>query len=263
MVLHNLIDLLSKLIRRRPRIESGQQMQRMNLYFRIAHWGVMLSFPLLVFTGFALKFPDSWWSWPLTRWGAQYNLRGDLHRMAAILLLASVVYHAIHLSVNRRDRAFLKAMFPKWKDGKDMVHVFTFNLGLTKKNPQFGKFNYAEKLEYLAFIWGTLVMAISGFLLWFNNFTLKHFPKWVADAATAVHYYEALLATFSILLWHFYIVIFDPVVYPMDAAWLTGKVSADHFRHARPEYFRSMEKAGMVDQPEVEPETGHEGGDQK
>ncbi len=249
MVLHNLIDLLSKLIRRRPRIESGQQMQRMNLYFRIAHWGVMLSFPTLVFTGFALKFPDSWWSRPFSWWGGHSDLRGDLHRIAAVLLLASTVYHAIHLTVNRRDRAFVKAMMPKWRDLTDMLHVFSFNLGLTKKNPQFGKFNYAEKLEYLAFIWGTIVMAISGFLLWFNNFTLRHFPKWVADAATAVHYYEALLATFSILLWHFYIVIFDPVVYPMDNAWLTGKTSADHYRHTRPGYFRSLEKAGLVESP--------------
>ncbi len=252
MILHNLVDLFSKLIRRRPRHESGQQMQRMNLSFRIAHWGVMLSFPMLVLTGFALKFPDSWWSRPLSRWGGHYDLRGDLHRIAAIVLLASTVYHAIHISVNRRDRAFLKAMLPKWKDVTDMFHVFSFNLSLTKKGPQFGKFNYAEKLEYLAFIWGTIIMAISGFLLWFNNFTLRHFPKWVADAATAVHYYEALLATFSILLWHFYIVIFDPVVYPMDAAWLTGKTSADHYRHTRPEYFRALEQAGLVDS--IEPD---------
>jgi len=250
MVLHNLIDLLSKLIRRRPRHESGQQMHRMNLSFRIAHWGVMLSFPMLVFTGFALKFPDSWWSRPLSRWQGHYDIRGDLHRIAAIVLLASTVYHAIHLSVNRRDRAFLRAMLPEWKDVTDMLHVFSFNLGLTKKDPQFGKFNYAEKLEYLAFIWGTVVMAISGFLLWFNNFTLQHFPKWVADAATAVHYYEALLATFSILLWHFYIVIFDPVVYPMDTAWLTGKTSSDHYRHTRRKYFRALEQAGLVDSAE-------------
>ena len=33
--------------------------------------------------------------------------------------------------------------------------------------------------------------------VWFNNFTLRHFPKWISDAATAIHYYEALLATFS------------------------------------------------------------------
>jgi hypothetical protein len=83
-------------------------------------------------------------------------------------------------------------------------------------------------------------MTLSDFLLWFNNFALRHFPKWVSDAATAVHWYEALLATFSILLWHFYMVIFDPLVYPADLAWLTRKAPAD-YRHSRPEYFRFLE----------------------
>ena len=92
-------------------------------------------------------------------------------------------------------------------------------------------------------MWGTVVMTVSGCLLWFNNFTLRHFPKWVSDAATAVHYYEALLATFSILLWHFYMVMFDPLVYPMDTAWLNGKVPADHYRHSRPAYYRALERA--------------------
>ncbi len=98
-------------------------------------------------------------------------------------------------------------------------------------------------------MWGTVVMTVSGFLLWFNNFTLRHFPKWITDAATAVHYYEALLATFSILLWHFYMVIFDPVVYPMDTAWINGKVPADHYRHSRPAYYRALERAGLVKLP--------------
>jgi cytochrome b subunit of formate dehydrogenase len=108
---------------------------------------------------------------------------------------------------------------------------------------------YAEKVEYWAFMWGTAVMTVSGCLLWFNNFTLRHFPKWVSDAATAVHYYEALLATFSILLWHFYMVIFDPLVYPMDTAWLNGKVPADHYRHSRPAYYRALERAHLIELP--------------
>jgi len=131
---------------------------------------------------------------------------------------------------------------PKWKDAKDLVDVILFNLGRRKKSPQFAKFNYAEKIEYWAFLWGTMVMALSGFLLWFNNFTLRHFPKWMTDVATAVHWYEALLATFSILLWHFYMVIFDPLVYPMDLAWLNGKVSAEHYEHSRPEYLRALRR---------------------
>jgi hypothetical protein len=90
-------------------------------------------------------------------------------------------------------------------------------------------------------------MALSGFLLWFNNFALRHFPKWITDAATAVHWYEALLATFSILLWHFYLVIFDPLVYPMDTAWFDGMISADHYRHSRPAYLRMLERAAAAE----------------
>ena len=71
----------------------------------------------------------------------------------------------------------------------------------------------------------------------------------MTDAATAVHWYEAMLATFSILIWHFYMVIFDPLVYPMDTAWVDGKASADHFRHSRPEYLRALERAGLVELP--------------
>jgi cytochrome b subunit of formate dehydrogenase len=149
---------------------------------------------------------------------------------------------------------FLKAMMPKVKDATDLVHVFAYNLGLSKIEPRFAKFNYAEKVEYWAFMWGTAVMTVSGFLLWFNDFTLRYFPKWISDAATAIHYYEALLATFSILLWHFYMVIFDPLVYPMDTAWINGKVPADHYRHSRPEYLRALERAHMVESanPSVE-----------
>jgi cytochrome b subunit of formate dehydrogenase len=80
----------------------------------------------------------------------------------------------------------------------------------------------------------------SGCLLWFENFTLRNFPKWVADAATAVHYYEAILASLSILIWHFYMTVFDPDVYPMDKAWLNGKASADHLKHTRPEYYMEI-----------------------
>ena len=249
MIAHNLLDFVAKLIRRQPRHESGAQVSRMNRNFRIAHWGVILSFPTLVFTGFALKYPEGWWASPLLLWESHLAFRGLVHRCAAIVLIASTIYHVIHLSINRRDRLFLKAMLPEVKDATDLMQVFSHNLGLTKVEPRFAKFNYAEKVEYWAFMWGTVVMTVSGFLLWFNNFTLRYFPKWVSDAATAIHYYEALLATFSILLWHFYMVIFDPLVYPMDTAWINGKVPADHYRHSRPAYLRALERAGLVEIP--------------
>jgi formate dehydrogenase gamma subunit len=249
MILHNLLDYLRKLIHPLPHHTSGAKVTRMNRNFRIAHWGVILSFPTLVVTGFALKFPDAWWARPLLLWESHFGFRGAVHRSAAVILVAATLYHVIHLALNKRDRVFLWAMIPTVKDATDIVQVFSYNLGLTKVEPKFAKFNYAEKLEYLAFMWGTLIMTVSGVLLWFNNFTLTHFPKWVSDAATAVHYYEALLATFAILIWHSYMVVFDPLVYPMDTAFIDGKVPADHYRHSRPEYYRALERAHMIELP--------------
>lgn len=240
MVLHNAIDFIGKMIRGARRPHSGEEVERMNMHFRVAHWLVAISFPTLVFTGFALKFPESWWVQPILRWESHFAFRGTVHRTAAVILIGSLVYHVVHLILSRRDRAILRAMIPKMRDVQDLWAVARYNLGLSNEPPQFGKFNYSEKIEYLAFMWGTVVMAVSGFLLWFNNFTLRHFPKWVADASTAVHYYEAILATLSILIWHFYMTIFDPDVYPMDRAWLTGKVPADHLKHTRPAYYLDL-----------------------
>jgi formate dehydrogenase gamma subunit len=204
----------------------------MNLPFRIAHGLVVLSFPVLVLTGFALKYPESAWAAPILAWEGRFGFRGLVHRVAGVVLIASLVYHAVHLALSPRDRVILRHMLPGRVDLADLWGVFRHNLGKGPR-PRFGKFSYAEKVEYWAFLWGSVVMAVSGFLLWFNSFTIRNFPTWVADAATAVHFYEAILATLSILVWHFYMVIFDPEVYPMDLAWLTGRVSEDHLRRTR------------------------------
>lgn len=237
MLLHNLIDFLAKLKRGTRRGADREEVPRMNLHFRIAHALVIVSFPLLVVTGFALKYPEAWWAAPLLWFENGVSFRGGLHRLAAVLLILSFAYHVAHLILVPRDRILLRQMWPRLKDATDLLGVLRYNLGRLAHRPAFSMFNYAEKAEYWAFMWGTAVMVVSGFILWFNNFSLSHFPTWISDAATAIHFYEAILATFSILLWHFYMVIFDPEVYPMDMAWLTGKASAEHVRHTRPNYY--------------------------
>jgi cytochrome b subunit of formate dehydrogenase len=101
--------------------------------------------------------------------------------------------------------------------------MMAYNLGLRKTKPAVSAHGYMEKVEYWAVVWGAVVMGLTGALLWFNNWSLQQFPKLWLDVATAVHYYEAVLACLAIVIWHFYTVIFDPDVYPMDTAWLTGR----------------------------------------
>jgi len=252
MFLHHLIDFLAKLRRGPSRGGSGEEVMRMGRHFRIAHGLVIVSFPTLVITGFALTYPEAWWSAPLLALEGGFSFRGGVHRAAAVVLLLAVLYHMVHLVRIPPDRVFLKQMWPRLKDATDLIGMIRFNLGLRPQRPTFSMFNYAEKAEYWAFMWGTVVMAVTGFVLWFNNLSLAYLPKWVSDASTTIHFWEAVLATGSILIWHFYMVIFDPDVYPMERAWLTGKVSADHLRHARPSYFRRL-VAGTAAVPDPDP----------
>lgn len=147
MILHNAIDFFGKMIRRQHSENSGGEVERMNLNFRIAHWLVVVSFPTLVITGFALKFPEAWWVQPILRWEGRFAFRGTVHRTAAVILIASMAYHAIHLILVRRDRAILKHLIPKIRDVQDLWSVARYNLGISNEPPQFGKFNYAEKIE--------------------------------------------------------------------------------------------------------------------
>ncbi|WLT30124.1 cytochrome b/b6 domain-containing protein [Geothrix sp. PMB-07] len=241
MLFHNGLDWLAKVRRHKPHHGTGEQLPRMNKWFRITHGMVMVSFITLVVTGFALKFPEAGWV-KIFGLSGSGSIRGLLHRIAAVMIMGATVLHLVHLALVKKDRVILLELLPGLQDAKDILQAILYNLGLAQKRPTFGMFGYAEKMEYWAFMWGTVVMAVTGVLLWAQNWSLGRFPIWVMDAATAAHYYEAILATLSILVWHWYLVIFDPEVYPMDMAWLTGKASADHIRETRPEYYAKLMK---------------------
>jgi len=182
-----------------------------------------VSFVVLAYTGFALKYPEAWWAVPLLQWEGTIGLRGWIHRFAAVVMLAAAAVHVVHMVVDRRARRCIAEMLPRRADWVEMKEKVSFLFGRRIAPPHEPWLGYVEKAEYLAVIWGTAVMAITGCLLWFEEWTLRWLPTWVVDLSTAVHFYEAILATLAILVWHFYAVIFDPVVYPMDMAWLTGR----------------------------------------
>ncbi len=224
-MLHNLLDLIRKA--RRPalpvRTLPADRPERMTRTLRWQHGLVMLSFPILVYTGFALTYPESWWAAPLLSWEARLGLRGALHRGAAVVLLGSLGWHLVQLALSTKLRTCLSGLAWSRRDPKDVLAALAYFLGRRATPPRPGKFSYVEKTEYWAFLWGSVIMALTGFVLWFENAALRFLPKWATDIATAIHFYEAVLATLAILVWHFYWVIFDPDVYPMDASWWHGR----------------------------------------
>jgi cytochrome b subunit of formate dehydrogenase len=118
---------------------------------------------------------------------------------------------------------------------REAVQTVGYNLGYRREAPLYSKFNYAEKLEYWALVWGTVVMALTGIFLWAHNFVLEYLSKVWLDVATAVHYYEAILATLAIVIWHFYAVIFDPDVYPLKWTFVNGHAPEHEVREEEEE----------------------------
>lgn len=224
MLFHNGLDLLrhALAVRPLPHLKEEGEDVLMNVRERIQHAALMLSFVALAFTGFALKFPGAWDALGLARLGGE-SLRLNSHRVAALLFVILGVLHLGYMIIDRTGRGRLWALLPAKRDLYDPLHLFLFNLGLSKDRPKLARWSYIEKAEYWALMWGSCVMIATGAILIFHNFALAHFPLWIIESARVVHFMEATLACLSILIWHGYWVMFDPDIYPMNWAWLTGK----------------------------------------
>jgi cytochrome b subunit of formate dehydrogenase len=229
MILHNLFALWKKA--RKAFRDPERTVVRMNLLARIQHILLASSFIYLVISGFALKYSDSWLTFFV---GSSEVVRRTGHRIAAVVMILLSVAHVVYLLATRDGRKFLKDMFPETKDLWDLIDNLKYLfLGLPTR-PKFKRFGYAEKAEYWAVVWGTAVMGGTGLLLWFKIYFSQWLPRWVVDVATTIHLYEAILATLAIIVWHFYFVIFDPDIYPINWAWLDGRVTPEHHHEEHP-----------------------------
>jgi formate dehydrogenase gamma subunit len=211
---------------------------------RMQHASLLLSFFLLVFTGFMLRFPDAWWVEGIrSLWKSAFEARSIVHRIAAVWMCAASLFHLVYVVATARGRALIKDFLPKLSDLREFRLSAMYLAGLTHERPRFGRCSYIEKAEYWALVWGTMVMAATGFIMWFDNTFLGILGKLGYDVARTVHYYEAWLASLAILVWHVYFVMFNPDVYPMNTAWITGTLSEKEMRDEHPRELDEILKA--------------------
>lgn len=260
MLLHNLLDLVRKLQekkRHKKEIEElkkqGKVYLRMSKNERIQHFIMLSSFISLVISGFGLKYPDAFWVEAIRSvLGDQaFELRGLSHRFFGIAMIAVSLYHAYYLAFTTRGRQMFVDFLPKLQDLKDVIVNVKYLLGVSKEKPQFDRFSYMEKAEYWALVWGVVIMSATGLMLMFNNFFLSFAPKIFLDAATLVHLYEAWLATLAIIVWHFYFVIFNPEVYPLNTAFIKGTLTEEEMKHEHPVELERIKRASEQDETEI------------
>ncbi len=181
-----------------------QQYPRFRLMARIEHAILMVSFTILAVTGL----PQMYASVPLA--ARLIDIMGGIemvrliHRWAAFLLVLGTVYHVFTSAYRFFVLHERSKILPERQDARDVAATLQHNLGLRADPPKMAKFNFGEKLEYWAVVWGTGVMIITGFMLWNPIATTEILPGQLIPVALAAHGNEAVLAVLSILIWHMY-----------------------------------------------------------
>jgi len=230
MLLHNFGDWWSSV----RGIVRESLVTRLSTNEVVQHWLLMLAFIVLVITGFALRYDQSWWAGLLFGWDRGFIMRGMIHRVAGTVLILVSLWHLGYV-FSARGRLWLRDMIATRKDIIDVRDNLLYFLGWRESRPRFGRFSYLEKVEYWALVWGAGIMSVTGLLLWFDNEVAPFLPKGFIQIALLIHYYEALLATLAILVWHIYGTVFRPTVSPMNPAWWSGKMPKRMYDEEHPE----------------------------
>lgn len=231
MVLHNALIYGRDLQAHYRWYHSKPTVQRMNVNEIVQHMILAITFIGLAITGFALRFPESWWSQLFNDIGLNEMNRRLTHRFLGTALILVSIYHAIYMVATNRGRWMLSAMFPKPRDVREAIENVMFYLGLRKEPPRYHRYDYTQKAEYWALIWGTFIMAVTGIVLWFPDLATGYMPAWSVRVSETIHFYEAILAVGAIIVWHFFFTIFWPKEYPMAWSWITGKITREHWEH--------------------------------
>jgi cytochrome b subunit of formate dehydrogenase len=256
---HVLIDFIYEIRQRFARrdhaddADAHREVLRFDIHQRIQHWLMLSGVILLGLTG-----------WPLRGAGAMNvgdaaqriessrkflalfggpHGAGIVHRIAAMMIIASGIYHLVYLGTLAAKKRLPLSMLPTPKDAFDMRDNIMFLLGLRKERPKFDRYMYLEKFDYWAVFWGIVMMVGSGFIFWFPARFAQLLPTYVITAAQIIHGEEATLAILFLFVVHFYNVHLKPSIFPMNWAWLTGHISVEMQKEEHPlEYERMMQE---------------------
>jgi len=225
--------------------------QRWNLNIRVQHFVLLSTFILLTITGVPLLFPETFKG--VFFFEGSSFLRGLTHRIAAVTMMSLGLYHMLYALATEEGNRNLRAILPRPIDDlKEGWQLIRYTLGLSPDHPRAGRYDVFEKFEYFAVVWGTIVMVLSGLILWFADDLFHVLPLWVIDVAKVIHRWEAVLAILSIALWHTYHVHFKPGVFPGLSVWWSGRVTREYMIEHHPLEYEEVTGRPAVKDEHVE-----------
>jgi formate dehydrogenase gamma subunit len=228
------------------RRHRGPQVDRFSLAQRIEHFVLLMTFNVLMITGLPQKYSHTGWAERLVMLMGGIDQTRWIHRATAVVLIALGVWHAVNVVIARNRPVRRHDMKVGLKDLRDLIDDIRYLAGRSPTRPQFGRFDYRQKFEYWAVLWGTVIMGVTGFVMWYPEFWTRWLPGIIVPAARVAHGGEALLALFAVIIWHFYNAHFRPDIFPMDPAMFTGKIAVHRVREEHPGEYDELVELGVV-----------------
>ncbi|MFW6182278.1 MAG: formate dehydrogenase subunit gamma [Chloroflexota bacterium] len=233
--------------------DEMKQYPRFRIGARIEHFVLMVSFTILAVTGIPQMFAlESGLARGLIDLMGGIETVRVIHRWAAFFLVLGSVYHIFTSAYRFFVKRERMRMIPEKKDLFDAIHLALYNLGLRDEHPRMAKFNFAEKFEYWAVVWGTVIMTITGFMLWNPIATTAVLPGEIIPVALTAHGGEALLAVLAIVIWHFY----NVHIKHFNPSMFTGMLPHDQMEEEHALELERLEAGGdpwtEVDRPVLE-----------
>lgn len=185
---------------------STQRVQRFLVSDRVLHILLLISFTVLAVTGLPQMFADTSIGVGIIQLMGGIEQTRVFHHTAAVVLILTSIAHAVQIGYRVFVLRGSLDMLPTLKDLTDFVDAVKYNLGLSKQHPHYPRYNFIEKMEYWAVVWGTVLMTLTGYVLWNPVLVTQFLPGEVVPTAKFVHGLEAILAVLSILTWHAYFV---------------------------------------------------------
>ncbi len=222
--------------------------QRFTVTQRAEHWVLTLSFTVLALTGIPQKYVGHAWAEGLIGLMGGIELVRQIHHIAAIVLMLETIFHLVAAGYRFFVLHRPLSILPQLQDLVDLFDDIRYNLGLTKRRPQMDRYTYWEKIEYWAVVWGTVIMAITGFMMWNPITTTRFLPGDFVPAAKAAHGGEALLAILAIITWHVYHVHLRR----FNKSMFTGRLTEEEMRHEHPLELARVEAGQMPPLPDEE-----------
>jgi cytochrome b subunit of formate dehydrogenase/nitrate/TMAO reductase-like tetraheme cytochrome c subunit len=207
---------------------------------------------LLAATGLPLHYAGERWASRLMNALGGPVAAGWVHRVAAVSLALLYVVYVVHLSHRvwvRRERGLFagpNTMLPRWKDVQDLLGTVRWFLWLGPR-PRYDRWTYWEKFDFWAAFWGLVVIGLSGLMLWFPEAVTLIVPGWVLNAAVVIHGHEAQLVIAFIFTVHAFHANLRPDKFPLDTAFLTGRIPEHEFRADRPLEYERAQRQGTLD----------------